>query len=572
MNRQAWRDFFITVFFLGIAFVIALLSSVAAEQRNTRLATIAAAVSLILALLGALYIIPRLARNVRLEILRFAIRTTVTVEGLLFIVCLVVIGFAAWNTGNNLLYLILSAMMAFLIAANLIARISLANLSVQLRFPDHIFAGESANINVTLLNHKRALPCYSIMVEALSEAKEEGAATQGKREEKANAEDTAKADAAKADATKAENVKAENVKAENGAARPSLRPPVSLSPLYPAPALPIGKLAYFVLVPAQQSARKRIERLFEQRGRYPITGFRISTKFPAGFFKKWRRIDATGEIIVYPKPKPLDDFYHALPMLAGRIQSQARGSGDDLYAIRRYQVSDHMRYIDWKATAKSMQMMVREHTREDEWRLTIVFDTSAPPARITPGGEGDAKDKKPGIRRGRKAKAKAESESREAQLKAAAAAFQKKFERAIVMAASLAGHFTQERADVELITTNEQHSVAPGSGQDQLYKILRSLATLQPTVNAGRAPQVEKANSTRRKLFRGAGGSAQDQTAREDSAAANGSDDKVAWRLLDEVPLLGDDRRFKVLITSAAKGTIPAHVWRSAHVVFMDDL
>ena len=104
----------ITVFFLGIAFLVALLSSVAADQRNTQLATIAAAVSLVLALLGALYIIPRLARNVRLEILRFAIRTTVTVEGLLFIVFLIVIGFAAWNTGNNLLYLILSAMLAFL--------------------------------------------------------------------------------------------------------------------------------------------------------------------------------------------------------------------------------------------------------------------------------------------------------------------------------------------------------------------------------------------------------------------------------------------------------------------------
>src|SRR5689334_25232028 len=119
MNRQAWRDFFITVFFLGVAFLVALLSSVAADQRNTQLATIAAAVSLVLALLGALYIIPRLARNVRLELLRFAIRTSVTVEGLLFIVFLMIIAFAAWNNGNNLLYLVLSAMLAFLIAANM---------------------------------------------------------------------------------------------------------------------------------------------------------------------------------------------------------------------------------------------------------------------------------------------------------------------------------------------------------------------------------------------------------------------------------------------------------------------
>src|SRR5689334_19063721 len=172
MNRQAWRDFFITVFFLGVAFLVALLSSVAADQRNTQLATIAAAVSLVLALLGALYIIPRLARNVRLEILRFAIRTTVTVEGLLFIVFLVVIGIAAWNTGNNLLYLILSAMLAFLIAANLIGRVSLAGVAVQLRFPDHIYAGESASISVTLLNHKRVLPSFSVLVEALSEPRE----------------------------------------------------------------------------------------------------------------------------------------------------------------------------------------------------------------------------------------------------------------------------------------------------------------------------------------------------------------------------------------------------------------
>ena len=117
MNRQAWRDFFITVFFLGLAFIIALFSSVAADQQSTQVAAIAAAISLVLALIGALYIIPRLARNVRLELLRFAIRTSVTVEGLLFIVFLMIIGFAAWNNGNNLLYLVLSAMLAFLIAA-----------------------------------------------------------------------------------------------------------------------------------------------------------------------------------------------------------------------------------------------------------------------------------------------------------------------------------------------------------------------------------------------------------------------------------------------------------------------
>ena len=521
MNRQAWRDFFITVFFLGLAFLIALLSSVAADQNSTHLAAIAAAISLVLAMIGALYIIPRLARNVRLELLRFAIRTSVTVEGLLFIVFLIIIAFAAWNNGNNLLYLILSALLAFLIAANLIARASLADVSIQLRFPDHIFAGEPANISVTLLNHKRLMPSYSLMVEALSEEDEAATKLQdggnGKRGERER----------------------ERVGASVSA----------------APASGLGKLAYFVLAPARSSARQRIEHTFTDRGRYPITGFRIATKFPAGFFKKWRRIDATGEILVYPKPRPLDDFYHALPMLAGQIQSHARGSGDDLYAIRRYHPSDHMRYIDWKATAKSMAMMVREHMREDEWRLTIVFDTALPPS--SPSGTG------------LNSRTAVDEETRAVDTHSQD--FRQRFERAILMAASLANHFILERADVELITT-AGHNVGSGSGQEHLYKILASLATLQPTdpaddeTNAKEAPRMPGWSFLRRASRRSR------DTADVPAGKPVEADSGIAWRLLDDVPVLRDERRFKVLITSARKGTIPGHVWRSAHVVFMEDL
>jgi len=327
---------------------------------------------------------------------------------------------------------------------------------------------------------------------------------------------------------------------DGATADPSLRvPSFAASPRRPIapsllpPPLEIGKLAYFVLVPAGASGRHRIERTFTRRGRYPITGFRLATKFPAGFFKKWRRIDARGELIVYPKPEPLSDFYHSLPMLAGRVQSRVRGSGDDLYAIRRYQTSDHLRNIDWKATAKAQQMMVREHTREDEWRLTIVFDIMAPPELAAAANEPDKKKR-------REAAATEMEEERQRM----SAAFQEKFERAIVQAASLANHFILERAEVELITSDERYNTSSGAGYDQLYKILRVLATLQPTTEAAET---------------------------EESAAAPRAAGQTAWRLLDEMPVLGDERRFKVLITSAAKGTIPAHIWRSAHVVFMDD-
>ena len=547
MNRQAWRDFFITVFFLGLAFIIALLSSAAADQNSTHLAAAAAAVSLLLALIGALYIIPRLARNVRLEILRFAIRTSFTIEGLLFVVFLIIIGFAAWNAGNNLLYLVLSAMLAFLIAANLIARISLADMAIQLRFPDHIFAGEPANISVTLLNHKRLMPSYSLMIEALSDED----AVKGRRPEEDEGETERQSEGARG--RQAGPAKKHRVS-------PSRRLPVSVSGL--------GKLAYFVLVPARSSARQRSEHTFERRGRYPITGFRIATKFPAGFFKKWRRIDAAGEILVYPKPQPLDDFYHALPMLAGQIQSHARGSGDDLYAIRRYHPSDHIRNIDWKATAKSMQMMVREHMREDEWRLTIVFDTA-----ISAIGPRESELRNVRGVSGKQAKSQTKESSAD-DAEGEDNAFQDRFERAVLMAASLANHFIMERAEVELITTGEKHDVASGSGYEHLYKILGSLATLEPTEpesgsqrEEGRRPKADKwafLSWTKRR--------AEIAESQDADTLLRKPIGGITWRLLDDVPVLRDDRRFKVLITSARKGTIPAHVWRSAHVVFMEDL
>jgi uncharacterized protein (DUF58 family) len=541
MNRQAIRDFFITVFFLGLAFVVAMLSSVAADQFQPQLAAIAAAISLLLATIGAAYIIPRLARNIRLEMLRFAVRTSVTVEGVLFVVFLVVIGFAAWNTGNNLLYLVLSAMIAFLIAANFIGRISIGDVSVQLRFPDHIYANEPANISVSVTNHKRFMPSYSFVIEALSEEDDEFA--------KARREIDPKKRGAKRRQKTSSQSKAESTNEANQQTINSQDTSITPANTAVGRKNKLGKIAYFLLVPSQSSARQRIQHTFERRGRYEITGFRIATKFPAGFFKKWRRIDASGEIVVYPTPQTVDDFYQGLPMIVGQTQSNARGSGDELYAIRQYQLSDQMRHIDWKATAKSSKLMVRENTREDERRLTIVFDTLRRTPKSLP------------------------SESDENLEKKIAEQSEEQFERAIIHAASLVNHFILEQADVELITTDEERNVDSGSGNEHLHKILRSLAMLEPiSLDEEESAGEKQGNRSLLSRFFNPNTTTDDEEKESKSAQAKLADGRSQWTTLDTVPLLADERRFKVLITSAAKGSIPANVWRSTHVVYMEDL
>ena len=152
--------------------------------------------------------------------------------------------------------------------------------------------------------------------------------------------------------------------------------------------------------------------------------------------------------------------------------------------------------------------------------------------------------------------------------------FHDRFERGVLMAASLANHFIMERAEVELITTGEHNDVTSGSSNEHLYKILGALATLEPTdpedqsqKSDGKTQKGEKRSFlpwTRRR--------SELEKMQEIDSELNSLRAPIAWRLLDEVPVLRDDRRFKVLITSARKGSIPAHVWRSAHVVFMEDV
>lgn len=441
----------------------------------------------------------------------------------------------------------------------------MSDLSIQLRFPDHIFAGEQARLAIAVSNHKRLLPTFSIIVEPLADSelrpKPKSLYTKSDRGQRLpqSGGTAGESVAAKAAATAAATaIDSASSGAPSGAMTVVAHGHKKKEQGQQKPTT-LGKLAHFILVPAGATAKQRIEHRFEKRGCYPITAFRVSTKFPTGFFKKWRRIEAVGEIVVYPKPKPLDDFYHALPMIAGIISSFARGSGDDLFRIRRYYPSDHMRNIDWKATAKSRNLMVRDHTREDERRLTIVFDTSRPSASKERQSQVDAS-----------APTSGEKEFREEK---PADRFEQSFEAAIVMAASLANHFILEGSDVELITARPEASVESAKGMDHLYDILRVLATLQPDSPQTAGGAAGDNHNRERTVRRHARFS---ETAQAPGGASNGAvhvlPARSLWQMVDEIPILADERRFKVLITSAGKGTIPANIWRSAHVVFMEDL
>src|SRR5688572_20122355 len=122
--------------------------------------------SLLIALLLTIFIVPPLARSARVEVANLDFPFEPTSGGGVFLVIIIVVGFAAWNTGNNLLFLVFSLLCSTLFVGWIAARASLRDLTVSARFPDHIFAAEAAPVIVTLRNTKRVLPSFSILVEA----------------------------------------------------------------------------------------------------------------------------------------------------------------------------------------------------------------------------------------------------------------------------------------------------------------------------------------------------------------------------------------------------------------------
>jgi hypothetical protein len=144
----------------------AVVTVAARRSGDWELTRLGAVASLAFAVLIVLFVVPPLARSARAEAARLDLAFQVTAGGLVFVSVYAVVGFAAWNTGNNLLFLIFSVLTSTLFVAVSAGRAALRDLAVTARFPDHIFAGDAAPVIVTVNNAKRLLPSFSVLVEA----------------------------------------------------------------------------------------------------------------------------------------------------------------------------------------------------------------------------------------------------------------------------------------------------------------------------------------------------------------------------------------------------------------------
>jgi uncharacterized protein (DUF58 family) len=404
-----WFKFLLALIGLALAFAAAIFSTVSRESGNVFATLILASAALILATLVGLTTVPHLARRVVVAPLRDALDYEVTRVGIIYAIATLLIGIAALNTGNNLLYIIVATMLAAMVVSGVVSAVVLRDLELDVRLPDHVFAGKPVLGRILLHNPRRWLPSFSIHVVPSKKRKP------GKKWSWEPAV----------------------------FGFPPKRPPEQQWVRLPdrrvrrivndgsMPGLFEG-YAYFPYVPANAELSADLELRFQRRGRYIEEGFGLATRFPFAFLTKTRRVPLPRTVLVYPGVEPTDEFLDILPMITGEFETFVRGRGYDLYRIREYMPEDSARHVDWKATAKSGSLKVREFSREDERKLRLVFDNPAPGVLSS-----DA------------------------------------YERAVSLVASLGWHFTNEDADVNFVAQGYK-------GDPDIYQFLSFLALVEP--------------------------------------------------------------------------------------------
>lgn len=412
LDRGAWIRFFVALAGLSLAFLAAVFSTVYRETGNVLMTAVLASAALLVAGVVGLATVPYLARRVAVSRVRDSLDYDITREGKVYFALILLIAIAALNTGNNLLFLVIAAMLAAILVSGIVSAQILRRLELDVTFPGHAFAGSPVTARLTLRNTRLYLPSFSVSVVPPKQKPPQ----RRLRFERAEFE----------------------VPPKSWGRTRWVLPDISIRRVTEAPqqAQIFTRKVYFPFLPARSDAMADVELNFPRRGRYVQDEFGVATRFPFSFLLKTRRMPVKQEIVVYPSVEPTDEMMEVLPMISGEFEAFVRGRGHDLYLIREYAAEDSARHVDWKATAKSGSLKVREFTREDERKLRLVFDNPAP------GAVSEAA-----------------------------------YEAAVAMTASLAWHFADENAELRYC--------APGYRDSQdVYDFLHYLALVEPRKGA----------------------------------------------------------------------------------------
>ncbi len=231
----------------------------------------------------------------------------ITRAGWLFILLTLAVGFAAINSGANLLHAIFGAQMALIVGSGILSESMVRRTVARRVAAGEIYAGQAAAVRVELTNLDPRVDVFSVSVE----------------DDDRSATDDACA---------------------------------------PVFAVRIGA-GRTVEIPATVT--------LSQRGRHAMPAAVVATRFPFGLFVKRRELPRGAPLLVYPRlvpaPAPMADD----PRTDLGDAPRRRARAGEFFALREYRDGDDLRRIHWPAVARLGRPVVREYEADGDRQMML---------------------------------------------------------------------------------------------------------------------------------------------------------------------------------------------------------
>ena len=202
------------------------------------------------------------------------------------------------------------------------------------------------------------------------------------------------------------------------------------------------------------------------RGHYTIGPTSIRYRNTFNLFVSETSVGDRSDITVFPQVRDVEEalIRSDVPkMYTGATTLKTPGQGMEFYALREYFPGDSFRSINWKAFARTGELIVNEKTRDAVTDVFIILDTRDV-ARI-------------------------------------GTVLKNPLEMGTVAAASIANYFIKRRDSVSLVTYGERMDfLPPETGDKQHYKVLSQLAAVE---SKGSMPLQAVTNALSPRISRG---------------------------------------------------------------------
>jgi len=252
----------------------------------------------------------RSRRRVRRSRFKSPRRLRATRAGWCFVAIVFGVGFAALNTGNNLLYLVLAMMLAFLVLSGLLSETALRGIRVERRLPAELFAGAANRVALRVYNDQARVAAFAVSLDDRLEADEEHASA--------------------------------------------------------------GR-AFALRVGANEHVDRSYAFAPAHRGDVRFDVVRVSTRFPFGLFVKSLELESPSTSLVYPEIRPVPLSENGTTGEEHDEHPGVARRGDDVAALREFVPGDALGRVHWRRSLRTGRLLVGEREGEASGEIEILL-------------------------------------------------------------------------------------------------------------------------------------------------------------------------------------------------------